>query len=160
REVRLDKAKHANAIRLVQSVERARLRTMDRVAGQLEQEKKRISQYWVEIHKKFSIPVACLVFVLVGAPLGIMARRGGIGTGVVYSLLFYVVYWVGLIGGENLADRLIIRPEVAMWAPNLAMGFAGIMITWRMSRDNYTGNSLWTRLRLRLRLKRKQKGRP
>ena len=38
-----------------------------------------IDKYWVEIHKKYSIPVACIVFVLIGAPLGVMTRKGGFG---------------------------------------------------------------------------------
>jgi len=157
REVTLDKDKHRVALMQAQGMERLRLRNMGHVSDQLEDDKKRIWQYWVEIHKKFSIPVACMIFVLVGAPLGIMARRGGIGTGVVYSLLFYIIYWVGLIGGENLADRLLITPFTAMWAPNIIIGIVGVFITWRMTQDNYTGNSLWVRIRTRIQLRRKAK---
>jgi len=157
RDVSLDKAAYRAAVGQVFSWERMRSRSIERISEQLEDQKKRIAQYWVEIHKKFSIPLACIVFVLVGAPLGIMARRGGIGTGVVYSLLFYIIYWVGLIGGENLADRLIITPVVAMWTPNIIIGILGLIITWRMTRDNYSGNSLWARTRARWAL-RKRKG--
>lgn len=155
RDVTEDPGRHRVALHQVQSSERNRFRSMGRVSDQLEQEKKRIAQYWVEIYKKFSIPVACLIFVLVGAPLGIMARRGGIGTGVVYSLLFYIIYWVGLIGGENLADRLILTPFTAMWMPNIIIGVLGAIITWRMTRDNYSGNSLFVRLKTRWRLRRR-----
>jgi lipopolysaccharide export system permease protein len=94
----------------------------------------------VEIHKKFSIPVACLVFVFIGVPLGVMARRGGIGTGVVYSVAFYLLYWICMIRGEVLADRLIIRPWVAMWAPNIIVGLGGLFLVLRMSRENYLNN--------------------
>ncbi len=64
-----------------------------------------IKEYWVEIHKKYSIPVACFVFVLVGAPLGVMSRRGGFGLAASMSLGFFLLYWASLIGGEKLADR-------------------------------------------------------
>ena len=153
-DLKLDKGKHRVALFQVSSWERSRQRNVERVGERLESEKKRIAQFWVEIHKKFSIPMACLVFVLVGAPLGIMARRGGIGTGVVFSLFFYIIYWVCLIGGENLADKLTITPFTAMWAPNIVIGLLGIFITWRMTRDNYTGNSLWVRMKTRWRLRR------
>lgn len=156
RELTEDPAKHRRAIHRVLGDEKNRQRSLGRVADQLEQEKKRIYQYWVEIHKKFSIPLACIVFVLVGAPLGIMARRGGIGTGVMYSLIFYIIYWVGLIGGENLADRLIVEPFIAMWTPNIIIGVLGLIITWRMTQDNYSGNSLWVRIKARWKF-RKQK---
>jgi len=87
------------------------------------------------VHKKYSIPVACLVFVLIGAPLGIMARSSGIGVGVAYSLAFFILYWIGLIGGESLADRLMIPAWLAMWGPNIIIGAAGIWLTTRMVRE-------------------------
>jgi lipopolysaccharide export system permease protein len=95
---------------------------------------KRIAIHKVEIHKKISTAVACVVFALIGAPLGIIARRGGIGPGTVYSLGFFAVYWVCLIGGENLADRLIISPAISMWACNALIGTIGLFLTWRVAR--------------------------
>lgn len=121
--------------------EMSALRTTERLWNRLDAEKKRRAQYLVEIHKKFSTSVACLIFILIGAPLGIMARKGGIGTGIIYSLAFFVIFWVCLIGGENLADRLIIPPEVAMWAPNVIIGIFGIFITVSMIRDRFSGDS-------------------
>ena len=152
-----DSIRHKLAIRETLNRERARVRTVDRTFARLEGEKKRVAQYWVEIHKKFSTATACLAFVLIGAPLGIMARRGGIGTGIVYSIFFFVIYWVCLIGGENLADRLIISPVVAMWTSNVAIAVGGIIITWRMARDNYSGNGLWVRTKHRFKRWRQNK---
>ena len=125
--------------------EMSALRTTERLWNRLDAEKKRRAQYLVEIHKKFSTSVACLIFILIGAPLGIMARKGGIGTGIIYSLAFFVIFWVCLIGGENLADRLIIPPEVAMWAPNVIIGIFGIFITVSMVRDRFSGDSKFFR---------------
>jgi lipopolysaccharide export system permease protein len=89
----------------------------------------------VEIHKKYSIPVACIVFVLIGAPLGFMVRRGGIATGGGLSLGFFLLYWTFLISGEDLADRQIISPFLAMWAANLIVGAAGLYLFWRAAKD-------------------------
>ncbi|RPH36181.1 YjgP/YjgQ family permease, partial [bacterium] len=55
-----------------------------------------IDQFLVEIYKKYSIPAACIVFVLVGVPLGIMSRRGGFGIAATLSLGFFVLYWACL----------------------------------------------------------------
>jgi lipopolysaccharide export system permease protein len=82
----------------------------------------------VEIHKKFSIPAACISFVLIGAPLGALARRGGFATGVALSLFFFIVYWAFLIGGEQLADADILSAFWAMWLPNVIVGGAGIVL--------------------------------
>lgn len=102
---------------------------------QIKAEHDEADRYLVEIHKKFSIPAACIVFVLVGAPLGIMARSGGVGTGVANSLAFFILYWAGLIGGESLADRGVVEPAVAMWGPNAILGLLGVWLVSRMGRD-------------------------
>jgi lipopolysaccharide export system permease protein len=99
---------------------------------------RQINKYLVEVHKKYSIPVACIVFVLIGAPLGVMARHGGFAVGAGFSLFFFLVYWAGLIGGEELADRLIVSPFIAMWTPNLVVGFFGVMLTIRTVRERST----------------------
>ena len=94
------------------------------------------SQYWVEIHKKYSIPTACVVFVLIGLPLGIMARRGGFGIAATLSLGFFVLYWAFLIGGEKLADRDILSPLLGMWAANIIIGIMGLYLTFRTGRES------------------------
>jgi lipopolysaccharide export system permease protein len=70
-----------------------------------------------------------------------MARKGGIGTGILYSLAFFVIYWICLIGGENLADRLVVSPELAMWISNIIIGIFGIFLTRAMIRDRFSGDS-------------------
>lgn len=91
---------------------------------------RRINELRVEIQKKFSIPFACIVFVLVGAPLGIMARRGGLAAAF-FSAVFFIFYYLCLVGGEQLADRLILPPWLAMWLPNLVLGALGVYLTIR-----------------------------
>lgn len=92
---------------------------------------KKINQYRVEIHKKFSIPVAAIVFTLIGAPLGIKARRGGLAAGF-FSVVFFVFYYLCLIGGEQLADRRHLAPWLAMWLPNMVLGLLGVLLTLRV----------------------------
>ena len=82
----------------------------------------------VEVQKKFSIPAACLVFVLVGAPLGIRARRSGMAVAFL-SILFFVFYYLCLAGGEELADRRLLIPWIAMWTPNIVIGAIGLILT-------------------------------
>jgi lipopolysaccharide export system permease protein len=96
---------------------------------------RQMDQYWVEIHKKYSIPTACIVFVLVGVPLGVMARRGGFGIAATLSLGFFVMYWACLIGGEKLADRAILSPFWGMWIANIVIGALGCYLTYRVGRE-------------------------
>jgi lipopolysaccharide export system permease protein len=94
-----------------------------------------ISQYLVEVHKKYAIPLACLIFVFIGAPLGIMARRGGLLVGGCYSILFFIAYWAFLIGGEALGDKMIVSPAVAMWSGNAVIGLCGAVLMVLMLRE-------------------------
>jgi lipopolysaccharide export system permease protein len=84
----------------------------------------------VEIHKKFSLPAACVVFVLIGAPLGMRVRRAGPAVAFV-SVAFFLFYYLCLVGGEELANRLLLPPWLAMWLPNLVLGAWGVMATLR-----------------------------
>lgn len=135
-----DSVRFERALQRMKVQERSQLRVVERAYKRIDGEKKREAQYLVEIHKKISTSVACLIFVLIGAPLGIMARRGGIGTGIIYSLAFFVIYWVSLMGGENFADRLMVSPALAMWFPNILIGIFGIILTTQMTLDRYSGN--------------------
>jgi lipopolysaccharide export system permease protein len=86
---------------------------------------KEVNRYLVEIHKKYSIPFSSIAFLLIGAPLGIVIRRGGMGVGFGIALLFFVLYYVSLVVGEDLADRKFLPPLVAMWTPNLLLSLIG-----------------------------------
>lgn len=92
------------------------------------------NRYLVEIHKKYSIAFACIVFVLIGAPLAVRFPRGGVGMVIVASVAIFAVYWVGLIGGEKLADRGLADPFWAMWTPNFLFLAVGLLMTRRMGR--------------------------
>ncbi|MBI2427746.1 MAG: LptF/LptG family permease [Ignavibacteriales bacterium] len=118
---------------------------IDSEISNLEYQQKQIREYLVEIHKKYSIPVACFVFILVGAPLGVMARRGGFGIAASLSLGFFLLYWSSLIGGEKLADRQIIEPWIGMWIANMFIGVLGIFLTYKIGKENIELNFTWWR---------------
>jgi lipopolysaccharide export system permease protein len=93
--------------------------------------RQRASRYQVEIQKKFAIPAACLVFVLIGGPIAVRYKEGGVAMVVAVSLVVFCAYYVSLVAGEGLADRLIISPYVAMWSPDVLFGAIGLWFVWR-----------------------------
>lgn len=117
--------------------------TIESEISNYDYQEKTIREYLVEIHKKYSIPVACFVFVLVGAPLGVMARRGGFGIAASLSLGFFLLYWASLIGGEKLADRELIDPWIGMWMANLFIGVLGLFLTYKIGRETIEINFTW-----------------
>jgi lipopolysaccharide export system permease protein len=109
---------------------KSKIISQDRVRDAKERE---IDSYWVEIHKKYSIPFACIVFVLIGAPLGVKTKRGGFGVAAGMSLGFFLLYWAFLIGGEKLADRQMLSPFLSMWTANFVLGAIGLYFTLKYS---------------------------
>ncbi|HAQ61299.1 TPA: hypothetical protein DCR49_04760 [Candidatus Delongbacteria bacterium] len=93
-----------------------------------------ISQVEVEYHKKFALSFACIVMILIGAPLGLMSGRGGLGGSATMSILVFMVYWLFLISGEDLADRGKLDPFYAMWNANIIIGILGLVLIRYASR--------------------------
>jgi lipopolysaccharide export system permease protein len=97
-----------------------------------------MNQYAVELHKKIAISVACVVFVLVGAPIALRFPRGGVGLVIGVSLVVFAIYYVGLIAGEALADRDILSPFWGMWSANILLTVTGVALLVRMGRESAT----------------------
>ena len=104
----------------------------------------------VEIHKKFSIPFACLVFGFCALPLGFNNRRGGKSSGFALSIGVILLYYILLKNGEEAAALGRLPPWLAMWAPNLFLGVGGVVLALRRNRDRLLMAPFdrWLRLRL------------
>jgi lipopolysaccharide export system permease protein len=108
-------------------------------AGVREDEARRErNRYDVEIQKKFSLAAACTIFVLIGAPIALRFPRGGVGLVIGVSFAIFGLYYVGLIGGETLADKAYLPPWLAMWAANIILSIIGITLVMRMGRESST----------------------
>jgi lipopolysaccharide export system permease protein len=106
------------------------------VARQVEAAQITADKYAIEVHKKWSISVACIVFVLVGIPMALRFPRGGMGLVLGGGLAVFSVYYIGLIAGEALGDRAIVNPVWAMWASNLLFAGLGLLGLYRVSRQS------------------------
>jgi len=136
------------------AVPRARPTVLSGAGGALPEEariraaRQRAAAYLVEIHKKLAIAAACLVFTLVGIPVALRFPRGGIGLVIGVSLGVFTIYYVGLIGGEELGDRLIVTPFVSMWVPNLVFSAVGLLGLWSLRREGWSARGGgWAELR-------------
>lgn len=91
--------------------------------------------YLIELHKRFSIPTACLIFGLIATPLGIRSRRAGKSGGFAISIALLLIYYIFITGGENLGDEGKIPAFLAAWTPNLLLGLVGIILFTRMAKQ-------------------------
>jgi lipopolysaccharide export system permease protein len=95
-----------------------------------------IGKYEVDWHKKLTIPFACLVFFLIGAPLGAIIRKGGLGTPAVISVFFFVVWYVISLSGEKLVEEGLVGSIAGMWASSFILLPVGLFLTYKASNDS------------------------
>jgi lipopolysaccharide export system permease protein len=119
-----------NAVRGI----RARSVNYEGVNNTRKWKEERQAKYWVEIHKKIAIPFGALLFVFIGAPIGLLTRKGNLGVAAVISALVFTFYWIGIIQGEKLADRLIISPGWGMWGINMIYAIFACFLMLKISR--------------------------
>lgn len=102
----------------------------------LHRDEKGVKRYEIEWHKKFTLAVACIVFFFIGAPLGAIIRKGGLGTPVVISVLFFVVYYVLSLTGEKFAKEGITGSFMGMWSATMILFPIGIFLTYKATTDS------------------------
>ncbi len=105
-------------------------------AERVKDAERQADRYWVEVHKKWAISMACISFVIIGIVLALRFPRGGIGLVIGGGLLIFSVHYVGLTAGESLADRGLVAPWVAMWSPNIVLTVLGLIGLLRVSRES------------------------
>ncbi|HUB28557.1 MAG TPA: LPS export ABC transporter permease LptG [Terracidiphilus sp.] len=91
------------------------------------------NRFLIELHTRFSYPVACLVLMLVGVPLGATSRRGGKSSGFVFTLLLVVLYYVLSFTGVSLGRQGRLSPFLAVWLANIVFATAGSFLLWQMA---------------------------
>ena len=99
-----------------------------------------IKRYEVNWNKKFTLSVACLVFFLIGAPLGAIIRKGGLGTPAVISILFFVIWYVISLSGEKLVEENLVSTTAGMWASTYILLPIGLFLTYKASTDSVIMN--------------------
>jgi lipopolysaccharide export system permease protein len=99
-----------------------------------------IKRFEVNWNKKFTLSVACLVFFLIGAPLGAIIRKGGLGTPAVISILFFVIWYVISLSGEKLVEENLVSTVAGMWASTYILLPIGLFLTYKASTDSVIMN--------------------
>jgi lipopolysaccharide export system permease protein len=99
-----------------------------------------INKYVVDWHKKLNLPFACIVFFFIGAPLGAIIKKGGLGTPAVISIFFFVIWYVITLSGEKMVEEDLISSIAGLWASTYIILPAGIFLTYKASTDSVIMN--------------------
>jgi len=102
---------------------------------------KYIAKHAIEWNRKFALSFACFVFFFIGAPLGAIIRKGGLGMPAVISVLFFVLYYIITITGEKFARELIWHPAAGMWLSSFILLPLGIFLSYKATTDSVIMNS-------------------
>lgn len=94
----------------------------------------------IEWHRKFTLAISCIVLFFVGAPLGSIIKKGGIGLPMFISVVLFIIYYVMTLIGGSLADQETVSPFVGMWASTLAFLPFGIYLTIKAKNDSQLMN--------------------
>jgi len=114
--------------------------TLEITGNEYKNRKQDITQYTIEWHKKLSLSVACLVLFFIGAPLGSIIRKGGLGMPLVMGLLFFMIFYLLNIFGEKFTKDNLLHPLFGMWLPVIVLSPVGFFLTYKAMHDSQLFN--------------------
>jgi len=106
------------------------------ISEELKSRDGRIARHEIEWHRKLTLSVACIVLFFIGAPLGAIIRKGGLGMPVVVSVVFFLFYHIIGITGEKLVRNLEVEPIFGMWASTIILSPIGAYLTYKATTDS------------------------
>lgn len=109
---------------------------MQSTSDELDSRYEMIARYEIERHRKYTLSIACFILFLIGAPLGAIIRKGGIGMPVVVSVLFFLIFHVTSISGEKFAREGVVEPWLGMWISSALLLPVGIFLLYKATHDS------------------------
>jgi lipopolysaccharide export system permease protein len=133
---KLSKEQKLSVIETASNIARSAKAYAEAVANDYDTERMSIVRYNIEWHRKFTLSIACLVLFFIGAPLGAIIRKGGLGMPVVVSVVFFITFHILSITGEKLAKEGTMPPYQGMWMATIILMPVGIFLTYKATSDS------------------------
>lgn len=125
---------------------------LESTATNLKDRERIFRKHKIEWHRKISLSLACLVLFLIGAPLGSIIRKGGLGTPLIFAIIFFMVFYFSSTMGEKFAKENTLSPFMGMWLATFVLVPIGLFLTYKAMRDSQLFNKeSYHRLAKRLR---------
>jgi lipopolysaccharide export system permease protein len=90
----------------------------------------------IELHKRFTLPMACILLFVIGAALGSIIRKGGLGLPFIAAVIFFVIYYFMNSIGENIAKELVVSVPIGMWYPSVVLALIGAYMMYEANTDS------------------------
>jgi lipopolysaccharide export system permease protein len=114
--------------------------TLESSANSMKEREKNLRRHQIEWHRKITLSLACLVLFLIGAPLGSIVRKGGLGTPMIFAIIFFMVFYFSSTTGEKFAKENSISPFAGMWLATFVLVPIGLFLTYKAMRDSHLFN--------------------
>ena len=113
----------------------------------LEDKSRSIRRHSIEWHRKITLSLACIILFLIGAPLGAIIRKGGLGTPLIFAIVFFMLFYFSSTVGEKFAKENTLTPWLGMWMASIVLFPIGIFLTYKAMRDSkLLSNETYARL--------------
>jgi lipopolysaccharide export system permease protein len=110
------------------------------LASTMKEKERNLRKHKIEWHRKIVLSLACLVLFLIGAPLGAIIRKGGLGTPIIFAIIFFMVFYFSSTTGEKFAKENTLSPFVGMWMATFILVPVGLFLTYKAMRDSHLFN--------------------
>ena len=136
----LSKLEKRRAISLAINFARSNKSVTSSNVGTADWKKSRLRRYQIELQRKFTLSILCLIFFFVGAPLGAIIRKGGLGMPVIVSILIFLIYYVIGMMGEKFVRESMLPPFAGMWISTFMLAPMSIWLTYKAANDSVIMN--------------------
>ena len=129
-----------NDARSIQSIATTSVKNLQYEITKSISEKRRLeinlAKFQFELHSKFSLAIACFIFLFIGAPMGAIVRKGGFGYPLLISIIFFALYIIASIAMKKMAETLKLDPVLGAWLPTIIIFILGLFLTIKAKNDS------------------------
>lgn len=130
----------SNVSENVQSVARSLGTSLEGLTSNYAFKQRELRKHKIEWHRKIVLSLACIVLFLIGAPLGAIIRKGGLGTPLIFAIIFFMLFYFSTTTGEKFAKENSLTPFTGMWLATFILLPVGIFLTYKAMRDSQLFN--------------------
>lgn len=109
----------------------------------LDLQQRNLTEHHIEMHKRFTLPIACTLLFIIGAALGSIIRKGGLGMPFIAAIIFFVIYYVLNTVGEKIAKENVVPMIIGMWFPSAILLLIGSFLMVKANNDSPVMNKEW-----------------
>jgi lipopolysaccharide export system permease protein len=133
---KLDKSEHEQLYSIAINNMRTNKGRSSAASIQIEIKRRNVIRMKIEWHRKYAFSLACFIMFLIGAPLGAIVKKGGLGMPVLISVIFFVIFWITSIVGEKMVKEEVLLPYEGMWMSSALLLPLGLFFTYKATKDS------------------------